>query len=227
MSQRLQYRHHTASAEGLSVLLTPAAGGEPLNSPGIALAADEVEGNNQRFLFTGELAEELPADVYWAEVLEDGYVIYSDWVDLPGSGVGIIGDPLASSATAAATLAAVQAITAALVSGTAAGSPRTWAPISGIAPQLLRKQPAESLVFEFDFTAWLLEMGTSLASISSITATPTGLTLADDQLDGDNTGALVRISGGTHGTLHKVRVVALTVAGDTIEADGKLYVSNT
>lgn len=101
-------------------------------------------------------------------------------------------------------------------------------------PDTLDKQPAESRLFDMDFSP-------RLAAAESLTGTPT---VTEETVDQD-TGALtpsvdltfgtatvsgqiaqVRISGGTDGVLYKVTFVATTDLSNTVEAEGFLLVQD-
>ncbi len=89
---------------------------------------------------------------------------------------------------------------------------------------ILTKQPAEVTIYSMDFED-LLRSGDSIASVTSVTATPSGLTLGTASITG--TEVQFSISSGTDGTWYAVEVVIATLGGDTLEGDGYLYVTDT
>ena len=121
--------------------------------------------------------------------------------------------------------------------------------MSATAPEVLTKQPGESLVYCFDFTA-KLDKDSSGALAETLTGTPTvtsatsGLTIGDPEV---NTVAIVRqkvdasltpyneeipigaavqvrISGGTDGTMYHLECSCATTLSNTRELDGDLQV---
>jgi hypothetical protein len=85
------------------------------------------------------------------------------------------------------------------------------------------KQPAESKQYAIDF-ANLLADGDSIASITSVTGTPTGLTIEDEAIAG--TTVTFTISGGTDGTTYAVEALVATTDGEILEGDGWLKVED-
>jgi len=90
-------------------------------------------------------------------------------------------------------------------------------------PSLI-KQPAESRLYTMDFSG-LLARGETLAGVTSVTATPTGLTLVDPPTY-SGVYASQRISGGTSGTRYTVTFLVTTSAGNTLEGEGILQVKD-
>jgi hypothetical protein len=92
-----------------------------------------------------------------------------------------------------------------------------------MALQTLVKQPAESRLYSMDFGANL--NGAGIASVTSVTATPTGLTVGASTISG--TKVSFRCSGGTDGVTYKITVVIVDDAVDpnTLEGEGNLQVS--
>lgn len=95
---------------------------------------------------------------------------------------------------------------------------------------VLVKQPGESRVYRMDFSN-LLE-GTYIDSITSIVQANQGdvggssnLTIANQAISGD--GVEFRLSGGTADERYKLTVTIVDSAGNTLEADGMLYVKET
>lgn len=83
------------------------------------------------------------------------------------------------------------------------------------------QQPEEVLDYDMDFSAWL---GTDYITDSSITATPTGLTVSTTFT---NTVAKAWCSGGTAGTCYLVEVTINTFAGRTKEKCFHLRVTDS
>lgn len=91
--------------------------------------------------------------------------------------------------------------------------------------QTLTKDYEESLQFAFDFSEKEeIQSGDSIASVTSLTATPTGLTLADEDIDEIAHQVRVTISGGTSSTRYVLRCKILTTNGYTIIGKGNLTV---
>lgn len=87
-------------------------------------------------------------------------------------------------------------------------------------PKLI-KQPSESRLYTFDFSA---NMGTSesITSVSSFTVAPAGPVLGTPTFSGKRVQN--RISGGTANTNYKITVVVATDAGNTLEGEANLFV---
>ena len=81
----------------------------------------------------------------------------------------------------------------------------------------LVKQPAESRVYEIDFTN-LLAAGDTISGAPTVAAAPAGLTISGIA------AASFRNSGGADGTRYRVTAVVATANGDTIEGEGDLDV---
>ena len=88
--------------------------------------------------------------------------------------------------------------------------------------QTLTKQPSESRQYAMEF-APMLEPGETLTAVSSVAATPTGLTLVGPAAFSGSV-AQQRISGGTDAVTYKVTFVVTTTDGNTLEAEGYLRV---
>ena len=87
------------------------------------------------------------------------------------------------------------------------------------------KQPNESLLYAMDFVN-LLATGDSLASITSVTDTPTGeLTITGEVIAG--TTVTFTVADGTDQTTYHIEVIVVTANGETLEGDGYLYVTDT
>jgi len=89
-------------------------------------------------------------------------------------------------------------------------------------PGTLIKQPAESRLYTMSFASLLLP-GETVAGVTSVTASPAGLTLVGSPTFGANL-AKQRISGGADKVTYKVTYLVTTSAGNTLEAEGFLKV---
>lgn len=90
------------------------------------------------------------------------------------------------------------------------------------------KQPAEQLVYEFDFAARLGSGGT-IASIAAATVTPRGLVAVVTPLSIGAQGIAgqqvrLRLDGGTDGETYLVMVRVLDGAGQTHELDAEFFI---
>lgn len=85
------------------------------------------------------------------------------------------------------------------------------------------KQPAESRLYNFDFGG-LMVTGETIASISGVTATPSGLTVGSTAISGQI--AQVRLSGGTGATEYLLTCTVVTSASNTLELEGRLWVED-
>jgi len=86
----------------------------------------------------------------------------------------------------------------------------------------LEKQPAESKLFSMDFTARLASSAT-IASVTSITAVPAGLTLVGSAVAAGKK-VFQRISAGANLASHVVTIVVVDSDGNTVEGEGRLNV---
>lgn len=86
----------------------------------------------------------------------------------------------------------------------------------------LYKQPSESRVYDMDFAA-NMSTAETISSVTSYTASPSGLTL-DPAVSISGKKVQKRLSGGTAGTLYKITVVILTSLGNVLEGEGQLHV---
>jgi hypothetical protein len=86
----------------------------------------------------------------------------------------------------------------------------------------LTKQPNEDRLYEMQFVG-LLAAGETITGVTSVTATPAGLTLSGAPTY-EGSIAKQRISGGTNGTTYKVTFVVTTSDGNVLEGEGKLKV---
>ncbi len=75
-----------------------------------------------------------------------------------------------------------------------------------------------------DFSA-LLAPGENISGVTSVTASPNGLTLSGSATISGLT-ANQRIAGGTNGTTYKVTFVITTSLGNTLEGEGYLKVED-
>jgi hypothetical protein len=91
-----------------------------------------------------------------------------------------------------------------------------------MAASSLIKQPAESRLYTMDFAANMDE-GETISGVTSVAATPSGLTLSGPATFSD-TRAFQRIAGGTAGVSYKVTFLVTTSAGNTLEGEGLLLV---
>jgi hypothetical protein len=88
----------------------------------------------------------------------------------------------------------------------------------------LTKQPAESRLFDFDFSG-KMATGATITAVVSVVATPTGLTVGDTTFSGQI--AQVRLSGGTDQTEYLVTgKVTTSDGGNPLELDGLLWVED-
>ena len=85
----------------------------------------------------------------------------------------------------------------------------------------LFKQPAESRLYDFDFSG-KMRTGETIATVVSVVATPSGLTVGATSFSGQV--AQVRLSGGTADTDYKLTCKVTTSASNTLEIDGRLKV---
>lgn len=95
--------------------------------------------------------------------------------------------------------------------------------MSVTAPMILEKQSGESRTVGMDFVN-LLDTGETLSSVSSVTTSPSGLTVGSGTISG--TKVLVTVSGGSAGTTYRFDFTVVTSSSQTLMADGKLIVVN-
>lgn len=84
----------------------------------------------------------------------------------------------------------------------------------------LTKQPAENRLYSMNFSPFLAA-GETIASVTSVVASPTGLTLVGPATFSD-AQAFQRISGGVAGNTYKVTFLVLTTLANTLEGEGNL-----
>ena len=87
----------------------------------------------------------------------------------------------------------------------------------------LTKQPSESRLYDMDFSA-NLSTSETITSVSSVMSDTAGLTIGVPVASGKK--AQVRISGGTADVRYKLTFIVVTSAGNTLENDGVLQVTN-
>ena len=87
------------------------------------------------------------------------------------------------------------------------------------------KLPAEVKVYTFDFSPLLNAQGITISSITSVVA-DTGLTVDSSALDSTSKKINATFSGGTAGTLYKVRATYTTSDGQVLEGDIWIPVEN-
>ena len=96
--------------------------------------------------------------------------------------------------------------------------------MSILAPLKLVKQPAESRLYVMEFAALLADAET-LTGVTSVLATPSGLTLSEEDFSGSQ--AQFRIAGGAHGQVYRLEVTVTTNQGNTLQGDGLLVVRDS
>ena len=87
--------------------------------------------------------------------------------------------------------------------------------------QVLSKRPAESRLYNMDFSA-KMEAGETITGVTSWTSSPSGLTVGTAAYSGQT--AQARLSAGTDGVKYLQTVVVTTSAGNTLQAEGYLFV---
>ena len=85
----------------------------------------------------------------------------------------------------------------------------------------LIKQPSESRVYTMRFFPNMAAIDT-ISSITSVEATPSGLTLGTPQIVGQT--VVVRVSSGTTGVRSHFTFKVVSSTGDNLEGDGWLLV---
>jgi hypothetical protein len=84
------------------------------------------------------------------------------------------------------------------------------------------KQPSESRLYNMDFDELLEETGETIATVESIVASKTGLTLGPPAISGSK--VQFRISGGMANNSYIITVKVTTSLGNTLEGEGLLKV---
>ena len=94
----------------------------------------------------------------------------------------------------------------------------------------LKKQPIEVKKFSMDFNR-VLDTGEIIESISSVTSEKYGGSTSDLVISSteiiNSTGVSMFISSGTDGSRYRIEVLVSTNAGQTLEGDGILMVSDS
>lgn len=80
---------------------------------------------------------------------------------------------------------------------------------------VLYKEETESKLYDVDFSA-ILSAGETLSS-SSISVSPSGLTLGSPAINGDGDRIQFRISNGTNGIVYTITILAVTSLSNTLE----------
>jgi hypothetical protein len=88
------------------------------------------------------------------------------------------------------------------------------------------KDPADVYAYDFDLSAWLTPLAATISGTPTYSASPAGLTLTHVGLLTGNTGARVRISGGTAGTDYTVTCTATCTDSIVLERSAVLPVRN-
>lgn len=88
----------------------------------------------------------------------------------------------------------------------------------------LEKSPGDVRRFAMDFSSLPELASGTIASITSITASPDGLTLSSQQIDSGSKSVSCIISGGVNGKPYNVTFKVVTSGGQTLERTGTLYV---
>ena len=98
------------------------------------------------------------------------------------------------------------------------------------ADQRLCKQPLEKRVFTMDFTS-VLGSSEGVSSISGIVSEKVGgyatdLKISDSGISDDTKKVNMYIESGTNGVTYRVEVLVNTDAGQILEGDGILYITD-
>ena len=88
---------------------------------------------------------------------------------------------------------------------------------------LQTKQPAESRLYDLDFGG-LMRTGETISAVSSVTSTPSGLTVGATSISGQT--VQVRLSSGTTATEYLITCRVTTSVSDTLELEGRLWVED-
>lgn len=89
----------------------------------------------------------------------------------------------------------------------------------------LKKFKNESRLYDFDFSAQTeIAAGQTIASVTSITSTPFGLTLGSSVIAPAKKIVQVRISGGVVGIKYDLRCTVLTDQDNILEGPGEITV---
>lgn len=92
----------------------------------------------------------------------------------------------------------------------------------------LQKQPAEELVYNFDFSD-VIDSSASISTITSITPTNCGVVSGSSNVSTSSNAisgrkAQTKVAGGTHGESYKLTAIVVDSQGQTHELDGILEV---
>ncbi len=90
-----------------------------------------------------------------------------------------------------------------------------------MADEILTKQPTESRRYNIDF-APLLATGDAVDAVTSVTGSPSGLTIGSAAISSPL--IQVRISAGTGGVLYQITAIVTTTGSDTLETEARLRV---
>ena len=98
------------------------------------------------------------------------------------------------------------------------------------ANQRLCKQPTESRLFTMDFTS-VLGSSEGVSSISGISSQKVGgyatdLSITNSGISSDTKKVNMYIASGSNGTTYRVEVLVNTDAGQVLEGDGILYITD-
>lgn len=93
-----------------------------------------------------------------------------------------------------------------------------------MAGNVLEKYVNEGITYTVDMSGVAtLASGDTIASVSSVTPNPSGLTVSN--ISTDNVSKVqFKASGGTSGTTYDITVTVATAGGDSIEGHVSLYV---
>ena len=88
----------------------------------------------------------------------------------------------------------------------------------------INKFPAEDRLFKMDFQHFpeIQDTGETISSVTSVTASPSGLTVGATVVLSGGKAITVRLSGGTAGVIYKVQGLALTNSGNTLAIVGNI-----
>ncbi len=94
-------------------------------------------------------------------------------------------------------------------------------------PQTLVRRSSETprtYYFDFGLFPELADDADELETVVSVTATPSGLTLDDEAIDGSRVS--VTIEGGADGITYLLKCVVETAGGSRLEASGRLKIDD-
>jgi hypothetical protein len=90
------------------------------------------------------------------------------------------------------------------------------------APETLKKTPDETTKKAFDFTEGDMDSTETIATIASVSVTPTGPTVSSSAIVGKQ--VIATIYGGTAGQTYALVATITTSLGQTLQARGLLMV---